>query len=624
MCRCWFCPGCARSPSACRFLAPQPNLIIAGQTAPSPGILVSNAGITVKSHRVRIEHIAVRVGDDRAGPDPRSRDGISIQTSSAYAVYSSRLPGNSRIYLAGNDSRRLTNVPSTFLVSAPHADYKDTMSADTTYDYVLAQAGSRPWDRNSDDIRVISGVRNRSLRLRNSVGTWPLYPVNRRPVAIPSGVVDLTRVNAAIASYERSEGPPVVAAPMPTSVALPTAHPTVMPTVAAPSAPSPEPTREPSQSTQRRSYTVVKVSSLLDTGAGTLRECIEKPFPRVCVFEVSGRISLASNLIVEQPHLIVAGQTAPSPGILLTNAGLAVKSHHVRIEHLSVRSGDDISGPAPESRRSVSVRGSSAHDVVLRNLSISWAVDENVQTAGPIKNVVFESCIISEALHRSIHPKGPHSMGVLINEKARGVRFIGNLLAANHDQNIRWKSDTQGEMINNVIYGWGGTSSWSTTNISDPDGNNRATLLDAIGNVFLAGPQGLATAYAFYSTGTPRGTRVYLKDNMAARLTNIEARYRVARRIFKGATPLPAMNVVDYVLRSVGSRPWDRSLDDKRVVNGVTWETLRIRNRVRGWPTYARNMRRITVADALITEERLNQALPLFERQATAVQSPAF
>jgi hypothetical protein len=548
----------------------------------------------------------------------------------AYAVYSSRVPSNSRIYLADNIAPKLTNVASSFLVKTPSFNLANTMPVANAYDYVLAHAGSRPWDRNADDSRVIAGVKARTLKLRNSVGTWPSYVVNRRAVAIADGAISLDRVNALMASYEKASGTVVGGVPTPTVVPTATLRPTTAPTRVATPVPSALPTKNPGPastpdtSSAARAYTVLKVTSLADSGLGTLRDCVEKPFPRVCVFEVGGRIKLASNIVVDRPNLVIAGQTAPSPGIVLTNAGLVVRSHDVRVEHLSVRSGDASKGPAPESRRSVSVQGSSAYNVRFKHVSISWAVDENVQMAGPVKNVVFEKCLISEALHRSIHPKGAHSMGVLVNDKARGVRFVGNLLAANHDRNIRWKFDTRGEMINNVIYGWGGTSSWNTTNISGLDSTGKATMLDAIGNVFLAGPQGLGTAYAFYSAKTPKGSKIFLKDNIAPRLTNIDTRYRVSRRIFPGANASPGSATLESVLRSAGARPWDRNPEDKRVIQGVRARSLRICDRVEAWPIGARTRRSVKIAEGLITQERLDQALSLFEVQMGAPTSRSF
>jgi hypothetical protein len=92
---------------------------------------------------------------------------------------------------------------------------------------------------------------------------------------------------------------------------------------------------------------------LADSGSGTLRECVNQAFSRVCVFEVSGRITLASDLTVTEPDLIVVGQTAPSPGVLITNGGFNIQSRDVRIEHLAIRPGDAAAGTDPAMRRAI-------------------------------------------------------------------------------------------------------------------------------------------------------------------------------------------------------------------------------------------------------------------------------
>src|SRR5690606_6423771 len=55
-----------------------PYLTIAGQTAPPPGIRIRGAGVRVESHDVLLQHLEIRVGDAPEGPNPVSRDGISI------------------------------------------------------------------------------------------------------------------------------------------------------------------------------------------------------------------------------------------------------------------------------------------------------------------------------------------------------------------------------------------------------------------------------------------------------------------------------------------------------------------------------------------------------------------
>ena len=334
----------------------------------------------------------------------------------------------------------------------------------------------------------------------------------------------------------------------------------------------------------------------------------------MCVFEVSGRIALASDLVVTEPDLIVAGQTAPSPGVMVTNGGFTIQSPRVRIEHVVIRPGDEAYGTLPAQRRAITLAGGSADDVVLKNLSMTWGVDSNITTTGPVDRVLVKDSIIAEALWRSIHPLGARGNGVLIGETAEDVIFHGNLLAANNDRNIRWKYNTTGEMINNVVFGWGGTTSWNTTNISDLESKDIPTKLDIIGNVFIPGPPGLATAYAVYSENTPTGSRLFISDNIAPALTNVGSSYRAATRLWPGPTPIPAKDTLVSVLAKVGARPWDRNADDARIISGVQAKTLRLRDAVGVWPSYASNQRVVTINTDPISEVELNAILADFER----------
>ena len=373
-----------------------------------------------------------------------------------------------------------------------------------------------------------------------------------------------------------------------------------------------------SASAQTGPFTVIKVTNLNDSGPGSLRECVNQSGARVCVFEVSGRLKLATELAVVQPELIIAGQTAPSPGITITNAGITIRSHNVRIEHIAVRAGDDASGPNPRERDCVNIEAP-GYNVVLKNMSISWGIDENFSTFGKVRNVTISDTIISEALHDSIHPKGPHSMGALVGEGARNVTFLGSVFAANNDRSARWKFDTTGEMVNNVIYGWGGTSSWNVTNLYNA-GSTGPIALDVIGNVYLPGPNGLKDASVVNGDSAPTGTQVFLQDNIAPKLTNLSSKMIASARVVNTTAPRGGANTaLASAMTRVGMRPWDRDPTDQRVLEGVANQTLQLRDEVGTWPEYSSNRREVVIRQSPIDLASLEVALKAFEGSGTPV-----
>jgi hypothetical protein len=169
---------------------------------------------------------------------------------------------------------------------------------------------------------------------------------------------------------------------------------------------------------------ILRVTNLNADGPGSLREALGTQGPRIVVFEVGGVIDLGeSTLVIEEPFVTLAGQTAPSPGITLIRGSIRITTHDVLVQHIRVRPGD-----AGHPRRSgwepdgISTYGAEAYNIVVDHCSITWAVDENLSASGPQHEgragtshaVTFSNNIVAEALDDASHAEGRHSKGTLI------------------------------------------------------------------------------------------------------------------------------------------------------------------------------------------------------------------
>src|SRR5437763_8447454 len=74
---------------------------------------------------------------------------------------------------------------------------------------------------------------------------------------------------------------------------------------------------------------VLFVTNLADSGPGSLRDACEAEGPRIIVFQLAGTIALKEAIIVKNPFLTIAGQTAPGDGICLRNYPFMVATHDV-------------------------------------------------------------------------------------------------------------------------------------------------------------------------------------------------------------------------------------------------------------------------------------------------------
>lgn len=342
---------------------------------------------------------------------------------------------------------------------------------------------------------------------------------------------------------------------------------------------------------------ILHVTTLRESGPGSLRACLDTDAPRTCVFDVSGTITTHDRVRVRHPYLTLAGQTAPSPGITIRGAGLYVETHDVLVQHLRIRVGDDRRGPPPDTRDGLAVlsKDAEAYRVVLDHVSVSWATDENVEFWYGARDSTISNSIISEGLFKSLHSKGHHSRGLIIGKGSTNISVIGTLFANNDRRNPRVAGRTRVFFANNLVYGWSGAAGeWGTD-----EGALDATI---VGNVFVRSPETPAGSKPFtLSKSLPPGGRVFLDDNLYERLPAdpwslvwLRTKYPIkanAPSVWpSGFVARPALGVQASVLANSGARPLDRDRVDTRVVDGVRKKTGRIidsQNDVGGWPVLA-------------------------------------
>lgn len=226
---------------------------------------------------------------------------------------------------------------------------------------------------------------------------------------------------------------------------------------------------------------VITVTSLADSGPGSLRDACEQGGARIIVFNVAGIIHLKSPLIIRAPYITIAGQTAPGDGVCIAGETIWANTHDVVVRHMRFRRGETWVG-----RRDDSFGGNPVGNIMIDHCSTSWGLDENISFYRhmfnpedgskdlklPTVNVTIQNTISSQALDTYNHSFGSTLGG-------ENCTFMRNLWANNAGRNpsIGWNGVFN--FVNNVIYNWVHRS---------VDGGDYTALYNIINNYYKPGP----------------------------------------------------------------------------------------------------------------------------------------
>ena len=241
----------------------------------------------------------------------------------------------------------------------------------------------------------------------------------------------------------------------------------------------------------------ITVTTLADSGPGSLRETLTTAGPRTVHFGVEGTIELLSRIRVTHGQVTVDGATAPGQGVTLLGHGLQFVGDcdDIVIRHLRIRV---LTGGAEgDCVLFWGVDGGTVERVLVDHCSLMWATDEVVNTWGQVRDLTCQWSIIAEG-------QLPHAMGWLSGVGSDRVTIHHCLLAHNADRVPKVEGGRY-DLINNVIY------NWSNNNATKLGSGARANL---VGNTYVAGPDSAPAEGCVFVDDAPQGTRVYLEGNI--------------------------------------------------------------------------------------------------------------
>jgi hypothetical protein len=354
---------------------------------------------------------------------------------------------------------------------------------------------------------------------------------------------------------------------------------------------------------------VYRVTNLDNDGPGSLRFGIEKASdPRNIVFDISGNIELTNYLRIRSDSMTIAGQTAPGPGICIQGYGLSVSANHVILRHLRFRPGNKYLAPHDEGGFTEDALTLSGDNIIVDHISTSWAIDENLSCGTQWNDITIQSCLIGEALHKTLYYHGEyapdhngHSMGSLI--KVRGAdanaTLQHNLWIHNNNRNpaVGSYEGTEHQTVdvrNNVMY--------NCRSFGYSSGASLQVDMNYIGNYIIAGTNtSSSNRKRAFDANENNHLHIYqwgnkIDGNLNRTFDGINTGWGMFDDTWVSHdSPFEMPNQITYsadqaleiVLADVGALPWSRDAVDQRLIDDLengTGKIINSQEEVGGYP----------------------------------------
>jgi hypothetical protein len=332
--------------------------------------------------------------------------------------------------------------------------------------------------------------------------------------------------------------------------------------------------------------------------SGTLKWCLAQNYPRIVLFTVGGLINWRSNstdpiggigrgynFTVRNPFCNVYGQSAPYPGITITNGGLLfVQNHDWLIQNLKIRINDSI-----QHEETKCITGwSGNYNIVIDHCSFSWTIDQLIGF-NPASKITVSNCILAEPFNHNTHPNAPsdayHAMfTTFLNTDS--VSFVANAFIHGLMRAPMVGSQTNYYYIaNNLMYNIKQNAVFAGLNGVTETKNRQ---VDIINNYYKIGRS--TVSYGKYllqtASGIPVNSNFYLSgnrhplttDQTGTLMVSLGAPFPIVQSTIpntspQGYTPISAILVPGSIQSNCGAFYWKRDSTDIRVLKDVTDST---------------------------------------------------
>lgn len=203
-------------------------------------------------------------------------------------------------------------------------------------------------------------------------------------------------------------------------------------------------------------YDVVRVTSLANSGPGTLREAIHgTKSNRLVVFDVGGEILLTEDIRIRGSYVTIDGSTAPPPGITLTRPNIHDGEIHIEnltdlvVRHIRIVGLWDHGGENSEGAANFQINDCTR--VVIDHVTSRNATDGGPDIWGTCRDITIQWCFFFNNFHPTTisHYPAPY-------ETRQRLTLHHNVYAQNDDRNPQVRADVRSfDYVNNVVYDWG-------------------------------------------------------------------------------------------------------------------------------------------------------------------------